>query len=189
MDAGLDVHRHAADHRRPEADPARQLARLGSPTRRVFEWQGVPGGVRYQIQIDNNDTFASPVQDAETPTGRHADLHRQPDAGRRQVLLAGARHQQRRRGGGMERRPELHAYSRWPRRCCSRPSTRRPRPTPRPRSPGKPSPTRTRYQFQMSTTSNFRHAGPPGQRHPPPTATPCLTTRCRMANTSGGCAA
>ncbi len=35
-----------------------------------FEWQSVVGGVRYQIQIDNNDTFASPVQDEETePTG------------------------------------------------------------------------------------------------------------------------
>ncbi len=35
-----------------------------------FSWQSVAGGVRYQIQIDNNDTFASPAQDAETqPAG------------------------------------------------------------------------------------------------------------------------
>ena len=29
----------------------------------AFEWLSVPNGVRYQIQIDNNDTFASPVQE------------------------------------------------------------------------------------------------------------------------------
>ncbi len=36
----------------------------------AFEWDDVPNGVRYQIQIDNNSTFASPAQDAETqPAG------------------------------------------------------------------------------------------------------------------------
>jgi len=53
--------------------------------------EGVAGGYATQIQIDNNDTFSSPVQ-TKKPAHRCTDLHRPPDAGRRQVLLARARH-------------------------------------------------------------------------------------------------
>ena len=74
----------------------------------AFEWDAVPNGVTYQIQIAPTSNFKTPVQDVTLDPGR-ADLQRRSAGGWRELLLARARHQRGRRGGRVERQVAVHA--------------------------------------------------------------------------------
>ena len=152
-----------------------------------FEWQSVAGGVRYQIQIDNNDTFASPVQDAETqPAGTLSyTASPMPDGGKFywRVRAINAR----RRSGCMERRAELHltAGGRAGVNLTHQPDDHGEH---HPLVHLEQRPQCGRVPVPDEQHLQFRRARPPGQRHRHDRLHGARR-HCPMASTSGGCAA